>query len=152
MSDDSQADDSSPPQDPKNTEVSAGLKNNGSSDGEPELQLTGDRPGAAELANLPHRKAERKSEDDEQPVSDATEQKSTSDDESQKDTDLPNDHSEHNEDHDPYHHDHDDYHDPAHYEDDYHHDHHVDEHNPEDDWWEEDEEDEDDQLAPEGVM
>lgn len=152
MSDDSQADDSSPPQDPKNTEVSAGLKNNGSLDGEPELQLTGDRPGAAELANLPHRKAERKSEDDEQPVSDATEQKSTSDDESPKDTDLPNDHSEHNEDHDPYHHDHDDYHDPAHYEDDYHHDHHVEEHNPEDDWWEEDEEDEDDQLAPEGEM
>ena len=109
MSDDSQADDSSPPQDPKNTDVSAGLKNNGSLDGEPELQLTGDRPGAAELANLPHRKAERKSEDDEQPVSDATEQKSTSDDESPKDTDLPNDHSEHNEDHDPYHHDHDDY-------------------------------------------
>ena len=98
MSDDSQADDSSPPQDPKNTEVSAGLKNNGSLAGEPELQLTGDRPGAAELANLPHRKAERKSEDDEQPISDATEQKPTSMMRA-KDTDLPIDHSS-GEDHD----------------------------------------------------
>lgn len=152
MSDDSQADDSSPPQDPKNTDVSAELENNGSLDDEPELQLTGDRPGAGELANLPRRKAERKSEDDEKPVSGASEQKSTLGDGSPTDTDLPNDHSEHNEDHDPYHHDHDDYHDPAHYEDDYHHDHNVEEHNPEDDWWEEDEEDEDGQLAPEGEM